>query len=302
MNEVAVKVTARPVEEPAPPLEAVRLAVGYGRRAVLEGVDLAVAPGEVYALLGRNGSGKSTLVRTLLGQQPALGGRARLLGRDVWRHRASLLARVGVVAEDPLTPPEMTVAELLAFRRHLDPRWDRGTAEARLRRFEVSLRTAFGRLSRGQKKQTELALALAGRPELLVLDDPTLGLDAVARRAFAQEVIEELGGSGVTVFLTTHDLVAVEGLADRVGILHQGRLAVDERLEELKGRFRRLRVPPQGSERFAEHDPVAVRRRPWGEEVVVARYHPSAVAGPAGQPLSLEEIFAVVVEPGEEAS
>jgi ABC-2 type transport system ATP-binding protein len=301
MTDVAAqRLPEETVAHASPRLETSRLAVGYGRVVVLGGIDLEVAPGEVYALLGRNGSGKSTLVRTLLGQQPALVGHVRLLGLDPWRHRAALMARVGVVPEDSLAPPEMTVAGLLAFRSHLDPSWRRDLAAARLGRFGVPLEAAFGRLSRGQKKQVELALALAGRPELLVLDDPTLGLDAVARRSFIWEVVEELAGSGVTVFLTTHDLAAVEGLADRVGILHCGDLVIDEPLEELKGRFRRFRVASDGVDRLAELAPMRSRRGPWGAEVVVSRFRPDAPAAQGGEPLTLEEIFAAVVGDQEE--
>src|SRR5262249_30055932 len=157
--------------------------------------------GSVFALLGSNGAGKSSLVRCALGEQKPAAGRARLFGRDVWRQRATLLKDVGVVPEEPDAPPAMTAKELLAFCRRLYPRSHGEGAVVRLARFGVPMDAPFGRLSKGQKGQVALTLALAPRPALLILDDPTLGLDPVARRAVFQELIGELAEHGTTVFL-----------------------------------------------------------------------------------------------------
>jgi len=208
--------------------------VGWGRAPLLAGLSLTVSRGCVYALLGRNGCGKTTLVRCLLGQKRSLGGRALLFGEDAWQARERVMARVGVVPEQPDAPPEMTPHEIAAFVSRLYPRWDRALVADRLARFEVPLTTPFAQLSKGQKGAVMLALALGHEPELLILDDPTLGLDVVARGAVFGELIGELADRGVTVFLTTHDIAAVEGIADRVGIVRDGRLAVDEPVEHLK--------------------------------------------------------------------
>lgn len=229
-----------PAPAPAGPvLETLALAIRYGRTRVLEGVNLAVPAGSVYALLGRNGSGKSSLMHVLLGQRPASAGCARLFGQDPWSHRTALMARVGVVPEEPDAPPEMTAAQLSAFCARLHARWDRGLVSERLRRFGVPEDRAFARLSKGQKCAVMLALALGHAPELLLLDDPTLGLDVVARDAVFGEVIGELADRGTTVFVTTHDLRAVEGIADRVAILHEGRLALEGPLEAVKAEWGR---------------------------------------------------------------
>ena len=156
-------------------LECRGVAVSYGRRRLLAPLDLRVAEGSVYALLGRNGTGKSSLVRVLLGLQPSTAGAVRLLGRDPWRERAALMADVGFVAEDPQAPPEMTPRALVAFCGRLRERWDGGGALARLGRFGVPLDTTFRKLSRGQRKQVELALALAHRPKLLSSTTPASG-------------------------------------------------------------------------------------------------------------------------------
>jgi ABC-2 type transport system ATP-binding protein len=217
-----------------PVLEMDGLSVSYGWTKVIDGLTLAVPRGSVYALLGRNGAGKSSLLRVLLGQRPPAAGRVRLLGEDPWKRRTSLMARVGVVPEEPDAPPEMTPLALSAFCGRLHARWDSPAVVERFRRFDVPADRSFGRLSKGQKGAVMLALALGHGPELLLLDDPTLGLDVVARDAVFQEVIGDLADRGTTVFVATHDLRAIEGIADHVAILHDRRLALAGALEALK--------------------------------------------------------------------
>jgi len=227
-------VTTAGAAEAGPALETEGLSVRYGRTPVIDGLTLAVPRGSVFALLGRNGAGKSSLLRVLLGQRPTAAGRVRLLGEDPWTRRTALMARVGVVPEEPDAPPEMTASQLSAFCARLHARWDAAAVAERLRRFEVPIDRPFARLSKGQRGALSLALALGHSPELLLLDDPTLGLDVVASDAVFREVIGDLADRGTTVFVTTHDLRAIEGIADDVAILHEGRLALAGRLEELK--------------------------------------------------------------------
>lgn len=294
-------------------IELADLQVRYGRVAAVDGVSLEVAPGAVYALLGRNGSGKSSLVRCLLGQRRPDAGRVAMLGSDPWRERRRLMAEVGVVPEDPDAPPGMTVAQLVRFVARLAARWDDTAVAQRLASFAVPLEVPFARLSRGQRTQVMLALALGHRPRLLVLDDPSLGLDAVARREVFAELIGDLADRGTTVFVTSHDLTAIEGLADRVGFLVAGRLVLDEPLETLKGRFRRLIYaraaddPGAGSGSPAEEivgamEPLVLVPRGRQVEAVVSRFDPGAIerlratgAAPVEvRPTALEEIFVAV--------
>jgi ABC-2 type transport system ATP-binding protein len=293
-------------------IEAAGLTVRYAGRTALDGVSFAVPEGAVYALLGRNGAGKSSLVRCLLGAQRPAAGEVRLLGQSAWRERAAILREVGVVPEEPDAPPAMTARQLSRFCSRLYPRWDEAGVGERLRRFGVPTDVPFGRLSKGQKGQVALTLALAPAPRLVILDDPTLGLDPLARRAVFEELIGDLADRGTTVFLTSHDLAGVEGIADRVGVLRDGRLVLDEELEGLKRRFRRIRLPVSESRGLEHLAPVTVAATPWGVEAVVGGWRDEeedgegggAAGGGGGLPrgaqvaaLSLEEIFLAVVDP-----
>jgi ABC-2 type transport system ATP-binding protein len=292
------------------------LTVHYGGVTACAEVSFSVARGAVYALLGRNGAGKSSLVRCLLGQQKPSSGRAMLFGEDVWKARTRLMSRIGVVPEEPDAPPAMTAGQIADFCRRLYRSWDEKGVARRLERFGVPADVPFGRLSKGEKGEVMLAVALGHSPELLVLDDPTLGLDAVARKDLYEELIGELADRGTTVFLTTHDLSGVEGIATRVGILKDGRLVLDEEMETLKTRFRRIRY---GNDRTAARasygteldafEAVRVRVRGWGVDAVVSNFADSSfeefrriegVMDAEVSPMSLEEIFlAVAGERGE---
>ncbi len=215
-------------------IEVDRLTVRYGPRAALAGATFAVEPGAVYALLGRNGAGKSSLIKVLLGQRRADGGALRVDGRDPWRHRVALMAEIGATPETPDAPPSMRVDRIAAAVAPLYPRWDGTGFGARLERFGIDRRSRFGQLSRGQKALVMLAVALAHGPALLVLDDPTLGLDPVARRFFYEELVTDLADRGTTILLATHDLDGVERVASHAGILLDGRIVADGPIETLR--------------------------------------------------------------------
>lgn len=208
--------------------------VRYGKHLVVDRVSFQVARGSVYALLGRNGAGKSSLIRCLLGLQKPSSGRVMVFDRDVWTHRAALLARTAYVPETCDAPGQLRVRDIAAFFQAMYPTWDKQGVHERLSRFGVSDADTISSLSKGQKALFTLAMALGNRPELLVLDDPTLGLDVVARNDFFSDFIGELADRGTSVILTTHDLAGVEGIADRVGILQGSRLALDQDVEPLK--------------------------------------------------------------------
>ncbi len=277
----------------APVIQADKVSIRYGRRHVLDAVSFTVPHGGVYAMLGRNGAGKSSLVRALLGAQRPQEGNVTVFGRSAWDDRVAVMARVGFVPEEAEAEKEMSVGQLVDFQRRLYPRWDDRIVARRLDRLRIARKRRFSTLSKGEGRQVLFTLALATLPDLLILDDPTLGLDAVSRKEFYDEFVGELAERRTTTFITTHDLTGVEGIADRVGILGDGRLLLDEDLESVKARYRKIR-------RAAEAAPATgnlVHSTRWGEwvEEIVDDYTPGSAAGADAAPMSLEEIFIAVV-------
>ncbi len=264
------------------------LEVRYGDKVALDGASLEVERGSLYALLGRNGAGKSSLIRCLLGHLKASAGEIEVLGLEPWTQRDLLMDRVGVVAEKPDLPSGMAIGKVGRFCASVEPSFSLTQFEQRLARRGLALDASIDQLSRGQQTQVQLALALAGEPELLVLDDPTLGLDAVARQEVFGELIDELAEREVTVLVTTHDLAGIEALATHVGFLRQGELVLSEAVEALKGRVRRIGSVAPGTTVAGE----TLRRRatPLGEELVVATADPQL-----GEAMNLEEIFVALV-------
>lgn len=255
-------------------------------------------------------------MRCALGQQRPSAGRARLFGSDAWATRARAMARVGVVPEEPDAPPSMTATELADFCRRLYPSWDAAATRARLDRFGVPPKVPFGKLSKGQKGMLLLTLALAPAPELLILDDPTLGLDPVARHVLLDEIVVELADRGTTIFLTTHDLAGIERIATHAGILKDGRLLIEEEIESLRRRFRRIRYGNQLTETRTAYgteldgfDALRVKVRGWGIDAIVSNFDARAferlkqtdgVEDAAETALSLEEIFIAVAREARE--
>jgi ABC-2 type transport system ATP-binding protein len=208
-------------------IEVAGLRKAYAGRTILDGVDLAIRPGELVALLGPNGAGKTTTVEIVEGYRAPDGGTVRVLGEDPRRGGPALRARVGLMLQDgaglePRATPRDLLRLYVAFH-------DGGpSAEDLLAQVGLGAvaATRVRRLSGGERQRLSLAIALAGDPEVLLLDEPTAGMDPEARRG-ARELIAGLRDAGRSILLTTHDLGDVERLADRVAILHRGRIVAD---------------------------------------------------------------------------
>ena len=208
------------------------LRVRYGEFEAVRGIDLDVRPGEIFALLGTNGAGKTTTLEVLEGFGTRSGGTVSVLGLDPGTERTALRSRIGVQLQEGGFVEELTVAETLRLWQRLSDRTDR--PERLLDRFELTHRgdVAVGKLSGGEKRKLDLAMAVWGAPELAVLDEPTTGLDPEARSR-TWDAIQELQEAGRTVVLTTHYLEEAEALADRIAIMHAGRIAVSGTLSEI---------------------------------------------------------------------
>jgi ABC-2 type transport system ATP-binding protein len=208
------------------------LRVRYGDFEAVRGVDLRVRRGEIFALLGTNGAGKTTTLEVLEGFGRRSGGTVSVLGLDPATDRAALRPRMGVQLQEGGFVDELTVLETLQLWQRMVDRPDR--PERLLDRFELGARrdVAVGKLSGGEKRRLDLALAVWGSPELVVLDEPTTGLDPESRRR-TWDAVHELQEAGRTVVLTTHYLEEAEALADRIAIMHAGRIAVSGTLSEI---------------------------------------------------------------------
>jgi ABC-2 type transport system ATP-binding protein len=206
---------------------------------VLSGLTLSVRPGEIYALLGRNGAGKTTALKILLGFLHPMAGRSFVLGEPSANLRPETRLRIGLVSEGAPMYAWMRVSSAVDFEAGTRPNFDRAYAEAALTRLGIRTSKRIWTLSRGMRAQLALVFAMAGDPETLILDDPAMGLDAVMRREFLDAMIDLLGREGRAVLFSSHILPDVERIADRVGILHGGRLIVDATVDDLKRRVQR---------------------------------------------------------------
>jgi ABC-2 type transport system ATP-binding protein len=213
-------------------IETIGLRRSYSGFEAVRGIDITVARGELFALLGTNGAGKTSTLEILEGQAAAGSGTVRVLGADPYRDRAEVRPRIGVMLQEGGFPTELTVAETVGM-------WAGCTSGARPAAEALELTRLTGRrtvrvkqLSGGERRRLDLALALLGRPEVLFLDEPTTGLDAQSRHE-TWELIGEMKRQGTTVLLTTHYLEEAEILADRLAIMHAGRIASTGRVADV---------------------------------------------------------------------
>ncbi len=284
----------------------------FDGRCVLDGINLTVPEGCIYGLLGRNGAGKTTIIRILLGLEPATRGRSHLLGVESTRLGAAEHGRIGYVAEAHNLIPNYRVGRLIDICRKLSLRWNDEFFNHLMETFHLPRDKRIGELSKGMRAELNLSLAMAIEPELLILDDPTLGLDTVARRQFLELAIELLQKDGRTILFSSHILSDVERIADRVGILMGGKLVVDCRLEELKKRIRKLRLIFGESAPRELHVTEVISQRRDGREltVTVANWNEQKQAilevfKPSSCteiPMSLEDIFIECTRPAAEAA
>jgi ABC-2 type transport system ATP-binding protein len=219
-----------------------RLTKFYDGRPVVDSLSLRVPQGTVYGFLGRNGAGKSTAIKMLLGMAHPSYGRAALFGEDSSQLRPETRARIAYLAEGHPLYRRMTVGQAAGFTRAFYERyrWNQPLLEQILDHFELSPKRKIRRLSRGQQAQVALALAVASDPELLILDDPTLGLDTVVRRDFLESLIQIIQRRGRTILFSSHILGDVERVADRIGILVDGVLRVDCPTDHFKDSIRKI--------------------------------------------------------------
>lgn len=279
----------------------------FGKQTALSDVSLDVPPGVVFALLGENGAGKTTAIKLLLGLEEPTAGEARVLGLDGRRDGLEIRRRVGYVPERPTLYEWMTVAEIGWFAAGFYgfgylPRY-----ESLVARYNLPPARKIKQLSKGMRAKVALSLALANEPQVLILDEPTSGIDTLVRREFLESMVD-LAAAGRTVLLSSHQIAEVERVADFVAILSHGKLLLVERLDTLKAQVRELTVtladgataPPTvcGELLRRRH-----RARQWqllvrylAEEQIAALREHDAVSAVEPRSPSLEEIFVAYLQ------
>jgi ABC-2 type transport system ATP-binding protein len=223
-------------------LSARRLGKRYGRRWALDQCDLDIPAGHVVGLVGPNGAGKTTLLHLAVGLLSPSAGSIEVLGHAPSDDPAQL-ARVGFVAQDTPTYARLSVEDHLAMGAHMNPGWDESLARQRIDELDLDPKQRAGTLSGGQRAQLALTLAVAKRPEFLVLDEPVASLDPLARREFLQGLMEVVAEHGVSVLLSSHLVADLERVCDYLAVLVSSRVQVAGEVDELLEAHRRLTGP-----------------------------------------------------------
>jgi ABC-2 type transport system ATP-binding protein len=214
----------------------------FGRKVALDGVSLEVPRGCVFGLVGSNGAGKTTLLRHMLGLLKAQGGRVRVFDRDPVRETVAVLSRIGYLSEERDLPEWMRVDELMRYVQAYRPSWDEAYADELIRNFGLDPSAIVKDLSRGQRAQAGLVAAVAHRPDLLILDEPSSGLDPIVRQDILGAVVRAVADVGKTVVFSSHLLEEVEQLSDHVAMMDGGRIILQGPLDEVIEQHRRIEV------------------------------------------------------------
>lgn len=217
-----------------------RLTRRFGAKLALDDVSLRQQPGTVLGLVGENGAGKTTLIKHLLGLYRPQTGNVRVFGRAPDSDPVGVLKQVGYLSEDRDFPEWMRIGELIRFHKAFYPDWDQAFATELVEMFQLSPSQRVSSLSRGQRARTALLVALAHRPALLVLDEPSSGLDPIVRGDILSAIIRTVAEEGRNVVFSSHLLEEVERVADRVVMLHSGSVVLDDDLDEILDAHRRI--------------------------------------------------------------
>ncbi len=214
----------------------------FGRKVALMDVRLSVPRGAVFGLVGENAAGKTTLIKHILGLFKAQAGTVRVLGLDPVSDPVQVLSRLGYLSEDRDLPDWMRLHEMFRYLQAFYPTWDVAYAEDLRQQFDLDPRARIKTLSQGQRARAGLLAALAFRPELLVLDEPSTGLDPIVRREILSAIIRTIAQEGRTVLFSSHLLDEVERVSDHVALIDRGRIVLRGSLDEIKSLHHRLTV------------------------------------------------------------
>ncbi|MEO6323540.1 MAG: ABC transporter ATP-binding protein [Thermoanaerobaculia bacterium] len=244
-------------------IEAHGLRKTFGATVALDGIDLSVEEGRILALIGPNGAGKSTALNAILGLTP-YEGRLQVLGLDPWTQRDQLMREVSFIADVAVLPRWMRVSQALDYVAGVHPRFDRAKAESLLRKTGIKRTSKAGELSKGMVTQLHLALVMAIDARLLVLDEPTLGLDILFRKQFYDSLLTDYFDRDRTIIVTTHQIEEIQNIVTDLMFIDSGRIALDCSMEEVESRYVEVMVHP-------EHVAAARSLKPINERQVFGR-------------------------------
>ncbi len=279
----------------------------YPKLRAVDGLNLSVQRGAVYGFLGRNGAGKTTTMKMLLGLARPTSGQAQVLGLDISRHRVEILRRAAFVGEYKVLYDQLTAAEMVRFTRSFYPGWSDAAVGKCARQLEIPMQQKFAKLSKGNRAKVWMLLAMAQQAELLLLDEPTAGLDPFMNDALLKLLAEDMAFEGRTVFFSSHHLAEVEQICDWVGIIDEGRMLLEARLDDIREHYRLGIAAGRDLPAGRQMPVVAVARNGKFSRYVVARDAEAFAASLRGQgaavtevsPLSLREIFVELVRKEE---
>lgn len=227
---------------PEPIIEITGLSRTFGRRKALDDINLTLERGTVLGLVGQNGAGKTTIIKHILGLLRAEHGTVRVFGKDPVADPPGVLSRIGYLSEEADLPLWMRVDELMRYSERFYPNWDRAYAEQLRVEFGLPTESRLGSLSKGQRARAGLIAALAYRPDLMLLDEPSSGLDPVVRRDILAAIIRTIATEGRTVLFSSHLLTEVEQVSDRIAMVRHGKLILNDELANIKETHHRVEL------------------------------------------------------------
>jgi ABC-2 type transport system ATP-binding protein len=277
------------------------LAKNFGRKTILENFNLTLEKGKVYGLLGKNGAGKTTLIRMIMGVIPWDSGQIVYKGQSLKFGDAVYKREIGFIPEDSIFFSWMTIRELLKFNASFYSSWNTKKAEEYLDRLALDGKLKIRHLSRGMKLKVGLIVALAAEPEFLILDDPTSGLDVPTRQDFLKDIIHKILEGGTTILFSSHLVHELDGIIDKLGILHNGNLIIEDEYANVRHATKKVllvfdkSIPAEINTngvltQKSENNRLEVVVHPWDETKLIEleSLNPSHIEVNS---LSLEEIF-----------
>ncbi len=276
----------------------------FRNQQVLKGLDLQIPKGSIFGLIGPNGAGKTTTIKILLNMYRVSEGAVEVFGLDLKRHEVEIKKRIGYVSETRALPEYMTVQELLNSLKPMYPVWEQDRVEKYVERFRIGLKRKIGTLSLGERTRVALTAAVAHNPDLLILDEPTNGMDALAREIFFKTISEEYADSDASVLIASNVIPEVERVCDRLAILVDGQVLLEGEVDGLKENIKMVQYQSEQETDWSGHPEILFVERTGEIVTLVSKKPPDGLVQQIQQlqpgflrvmDMNLTEIFVKVV-------